>query len=389
MDARHCNDPANRPVPSRRRVLALLGGGVLTALVSPIGGAPVLTRAAPSQPVVQRNQGNQSGAAIDNAGRVLFTNAVAKKLAESGAGRVHINFRLGAFADWTETTTFGYSALSLYDQVVANARANNLTVLGLLSNEAWQGYFEHWQAGNAEEEGGTGSNGYIEDYARRAAGVLVPSFAGRVDAWEIWNEPNLEGTYMYPSNFAQLLAQSYTAVKAAGATNARLISGGIASVEEAGGAITAASSGAEYLTQTYARGREIAGWETIKATHGSYPLDDLGQHIYIDGARATTSARIGTALALLRDAHVQAEGGSTPKMTHITEIGWATNRVSEKTQAANLETAYARFKATASVKTAYWFFLRDEPPAGLYFGLLRANGAAKPAWKSYQTAANY
>jgi hypothetical protein len=394
MNAQPCDAPvrADTTVTARRRVLTMVGGSALAGLVSALGVSPAPARAAPSKAVAQKNQGNQSGAAINNAGQVLFTNAVAKKLAESGAGWVHINFRLGAFANWKETTSFGYSALSLYDKVIANARNNNLKVLGLLSNEAWQGYFEHWQAGSVEVGGGNGSNGYIEDYARHAAGVVAPYFAGRVDAWEIWNEPNLTGTYMYPSNFAQLLAQSYTAVKQAGATNAKLISGGIASQEAAWGAITSASSGADYLTQTYARGRELAGpmdWDSIKAAYGAYPLDDIGQHIYIDGSKATTSSRIDTALSLLRNAYVQAEGGSTPKMTHITEMGWATNRVSESIQATNLETAYARFRTTSYVQRAYWFFLRDEPPAGLYFGLLRSNGTAKPAWKSYQTFANY
>ena len=77
-------------------------------------------------------------------------------LVQAGAIWIHINFRLGGFQDWTETSTFGYSALSLYDEVVAIAQRHGLRVVGLLSNEAWRGGLDDWQAGSAEEHGGQG-----------------------------------------------------------------------------------------------------------------------------------------------------------------------------------------------------------------------------------------
>ena len=341
--------------------------------------------------VARGNQGLQYGAVIDNSGNILLTDEALDKLAASGAGWLRINFRLGNgyFLDWTDTTAHSYSALSRYDDIVNHARARGLQVLGELSNEAWNGWLSLWQAGNAEVAGGNGDNNYLQNFSHNAAAVLAQHFAGRIDTWEVWNEPSQSATYLYPSNFAQLLAHVYTDTRALGVNTAIFVSGGITSLQDNNGKITSASSGADYLKNVYAQGKQRAGWNTIKATYGSYPLDQVGQHIYIDGFAKTTSTHIGTALKLFHDAYVQAEGGSTTKKTVLTEFGWSTKNVSERTQSSNLQTAYTAYKNTAYVLNAYWFFLRDESGPGLYFGLLRPDSSQKPAWAAYQTYANY
>jgi len=367
---------------SRSWVLALLLAS-LTLIALPVPG----TAAA----IARGNQGLQYGAAIDNTGNILLTDEALDKLAASGAGWLRINFRLGNgyFLDWTDTTAHGYSALSRYDVIVDHARARGLQVLGELSNEAWNGWLSMWQANNAEVAGGNGDNSYLQDFSRYAAVVLAQHFAGRIDTWEIWNEPSQTATYLYPSNFAQLLAHVYTDTRAAGVTGATFVSGGITSLQDSNGKITSASSGADYLKNVYAQGKQRANWDTIKATYGSYPLDHVGQHIYIDGFAKTASARIRTALKLLRDAYVAAEGGSTTKKTIITEFGWSSHNVSERIQSSNLQTAYTEYKNTSYVLNAYWFFLRDETGPSLYFGLLRPDSSQKPAWAVYLTYANY
>jgi hypothetical protein len=340
-------------------------------------------------PVPQRNQGLQYGAVVDDAGNRLLTDEALGLMAQSGAGWIKINFRLGGFANWTETDTFGYSALSVYDRIVADAQRHHLKVLGGLSNEAWHGIAPHWQGNSVEAAGGDGVNRYIEDFAEQAAGRLIEHYAGNIDVWEVWNEPSQPNTFMYPSNFAQLLARVYATAKARGVTNSRLVSGGITSLQDVKGNFTAASSGADYLREVYAQGRRIAGWDAIKAQYGSYPLDGIGQHIYLDEFGTAASANIRAALELLRAAYVDGEGGSTPKQTFITEFGWTTNNLAEQTQADNLQTAYSTFKEISFVAQAYWFFLRDEPGPGLFFGLLRADSSEKPAWNAYRTFANY
>ena len=68
----------------------------------------------------------------------------------------------------------------------------------------------------------------------------------------------------------------------------------------------------------------------------------------------------------------------------ITELGWATDHVAESEQAANLRAACATFEQIGYVQRAFWFFLRDEPGPGLYFGLLNSDSSAKPAWRVFQ-----
>jgi hypothetical protein len=346
--------------------------------------------------VAQGNQGLQYGAVIDDQGHILLTDEALAKIAASGAGWLRINFRLGNgyFLDWTDITAHGYSALSVYDSIVDTARSHGLKILGELSNEALNGWQSLWQANNAETvAGGTGDNGYLRDFSQKAAVVLAQHFAGRIDRWEVWNEPNQPATYLYPSNFAQLLAHVYVDTRTAGITTASFTSGGIASVQDNLGRITSASSGADYLKQVYGQGNRYAGWRAIKTSTGSYPLDTIGQHVYVDGYTRTTASNISTALKLLRDAYVQKEGKNTTKKTVITEFGWTSRAVSEATQADNLQTAYAEYKNTAYVENAYWFFLRDEAHTDLnlylYFGLLRPDSSQKPSWNRYQTYATY
>ena len=170
------------------RITTLVLSILLIVLLLTVGPGQALA-------VSQGNQGLQDGWAIDDAGNVLFTDAVAAKIAEAGAGWVRINFRLGGFEDWTETETFDYSALDLYDEVVDNALNNNLKVLGLLSNESWHGDQSVWQANNAERDEGNGDNDYLRNFSLKAAVILAGHFAGRVDLWEVWNEPNAYTTY--------------------------------------------------------------------------------------------------------------------------------------------------------------------------------------------------
>ena len=96
------------------------------------------------------------------------------------------------------------------------------------------------------------------------------------------------------------------------------------------------------------------------------------------------ASRIETAVSLVHDAYVAGEGGSTGKTTQVTEMGWTTSLVSERTQSDNLNTAYTKLKQIAYTPRTYWFFLQDVPVANLFHGLLRSDGGRKRSWSAYQ-----
>jgi hypothetical protein len=388
----------SRLVRGARRSVASLFIALLVGLPS----------ASPSAAAGQGRHGLQGGWAVDDIGHVNFEHSLSLQfgfIQQAGAGWVRINFRLGkCFADWTSPATVcpdadAPTALGIYDDVVDKARAANLQVLGLLSNESMRGDQSEWLANNAEQLGGDGDNAYIRHFARDVAGVLARHFADRVTTWEIWNEPNAwtqatapgvfsGGSFMYPSNFAWLLKRSYAAIKTEQpTTSSTVISGGLFGLDGRGSPATRAikgaslvngrtincasnvSSGADYLCLTYAAGVNTAGWRAP-----DYPLDRIGQHLYVDQGGATSVDKITAYLDDVRQAYLQYEGVSTRKQTEVTEIGWFANPSEadfETTQARaadNLRIAYATFSDVPYVSRAYWFNIQDVPEASLFAG---------------------
>ena len=414
--------------------------------VALLSGLSIIALTLAPASAAQGHQGLQGGWAIDDSGRVNFLHSVTSELpymAQAGAGAIRINFRLGAcFSTWTApgcATADGPNALAVYDTVVNTAMGApyNLQVIGLLSNESWNGTPDQWTANNAENTPRSGDNTYIQNFATNAAGVLAKHFAGRITTWEVWNEPNAwtanpsptvftGGTFIYPSNFAWMLRRSYAAIKTAEpGTSSTVISGGlfghdaggtampvlapngarttvvkhgdVAALARApgGGSTTTCTSvvpsGADYLCNTYVMGRSHAGWKA-----GAYPLDRVGQHLYIDQGGKTTSSKVTTYLQDVRSAYVAFEGAATTKKTEVTELGWfadpssPTFTTDAKNQAANVTTAYNTFHTTPYVARADYFVAQDVPEGNVFYGLVEGDGTTyKPAFQSYVSSAAY
>jgi len=299
--------------------------------------------------------------------------------------------------------------------VLANVQARNLKVLGLLSSEAWHGQQSDWTANNAENTaGGNGNNAYMQAFAQNAAGVLAGHFNGAngplIGQWEVWSEPNAwslnpspgvytGSSFVYPSNFAQLLAQADAAIKRANST-AVVVSGGLLGLDSGGahagarngfkakvGAAKCPStvaSGADYFCSTYAMGWQVAGW--IK---GAGPFDAVGQHLYVDQGTTTSSKAVQTYLTDLRKVYTAFGHESSSKQTHVTEFGWSTGSVSPSIQAQNLQTAYQTFRGTSYVGRGYWYRTEDLGVTNDYYGLLDTNGTQKLSFAAYQQFAIY
>lgn len=233
------------------------------------------------------------------------------------------------------------------------------------------------------------------------------------------------GTYLYPSNFAWLLMHSYAAIKKyQSGSSSTLLSGGLFGHDPSGatmlvtqpnGSVTTIvkhgntiskpsnaeasttsctstePSGADYLCNTYVMGQSKAGWGS-----GAYPLDGIGQHLYIDQGTVTSSTKISAYLQDVRSAYVKFEGSSTLKKTEITEFGWvadpssSTYQTEAANQAQNVQTAYGTFHKTSYVTRADYFIAQDVPERSVFYGLVDGDGTTyKPAFSAYQTAAAY
>ena len=375
----------------------------------------ILTGGPPTASAAQGNQGLQDGWAVGDQGQISGGQLLADELGaiqQAGAGWVRVNFRLGqCFRDWTSIGCNGQTAVQTYDPVIANVQARGLKVLGLLSSEAWPGQQSDWTANNAENTvGGTGSNTYISNFAQSAAHVLVLHYNGTngplIAQWEVWNEPNAWSTspspgvytgssFIYPSNFAQLLAQANTAIKSAN-SSASVISGGLLGLDVNGSHKGARNGykprsttgsacpstipgGGDYLCATYTMGWQVAGW-----TKGAGPFDAVGQHLYVTQGSAVNSNTIQRYLGDLRTVYVNYGGDPPARQSHVTEFGWSTASVGTSQQAHNLQVAYQTFKSTSYVARGYWYRTQDLGVDNDFYGLLTTNGAAKPAFTAYQ-----
>jgi hypothetical protein len=392
-----------------------------------------------SQPAVaegvQFDQGLQDGWSFDNEGNTEGFDLLSEQfglMQRAGAGWVRMHFRLGeCYSAWTEPgcRPDGQTALELYDAVVDRALSHNLKVLGLLTHESWRGsYHGGWNENNVENGGTDGNNRYIVEFANSAAYPVAAHFRDRIHAWEVWTKPNAwteqagtvygGGTFIYPSNYAQLLRKSSAAVKA-GNPRATFISGGLlghdvgvkhqglqGTYRPAGGGPTGCPSrlpsGGDYLCAVYDRGRTHADWEPERS-----PFDHVGQHLYIKQSTTVTGADLAAYLDDLRTVYLTYGGEPASTQTHITAFGWTSAPfgttfafVSPSLQAQNLATAYKTLRDKSVrrggyVARAYWFRTRDaeSPPSSPgyldYFGLAEPHGGPKPAFAAYQVHAAY
>ncbi len=384
---------------------------------------------------LQFDQGLQDGWSFDNNGNTTGFDLLSEQfdlMQRAGAGWVRLHFRLGdCYSHWTEPgcRSDGQTALEVYDEVVDLALSHRLKVLGLLTHETWRGeYHGAWNENNVENGGTDGNNRYIVQFANNAAYPAAAHFKDKIQAWEVWTKPNAwtehdgtvysGGTFVYPSNYAQLLRKSSAAVKA-GNPNAKFISGGLLGHDvdvkhqgllgtyrpSSGGPTNCPSrlpSGGDYLCAVYDQGRTHADWDPQRS-----PFDHVGQHLYIKQSTVVTSADLTAYLDDLRTVYLTYGGEPESKQTHITAFGWTSAPfgstkafVSPSLQAQNLATAYKTFRDKSVsrggyVARAYWFRTRDaeHPPSSPgyidYFGLAEPNGDPKPAFSAYQVHAAY
>jgi len=361
-------------------------------------GLTLLTRAAGPQ-------GTDVGWTVDhNTGAIDFTSSEANRLSQGEVGWVRVEASLvKGHTNW-DATMLGY-----YDTVVNNAHNAGLQVLMLVDASSWPGSQSDWCSNNFENNPGfNGDNPYMEHYATNAVVPLVQHFHDRVKLFELWNEPNAwtsnpsngvytGGTFIYPSNFGWLLTRSWEAVHETYQLNdVTLFTGGVFGLSAYGTSYSAA--GGQYLDDTYSTGTNLVNGGSFahtKSNYNAYPLDGIGEHIYITQGGLVSSNTFRQYEDWVHSALTKYEGTTSPKKTFITEFGWDTpnsgnaNGVSTAVQDTNLVTAFSAIQATPYVQTAIWFSWQDSPAGALWYGVLDSAGNPKASYPDFQRAERY
>jgi hypothetical protein len=216
---------------------------------------------------------------------------------------------------------------------------------------------------------------------------MAARYAGRVEAWQIWNEPNYVGWWPAGPNAAQyvpLLEAAYPAVKR-GDPNALVVMGGLSLNDY------------DYLEQEYQAADAIdpqhplGEYFDVMATHAYAHNNPPETVAYRSDGRMTKQSF--QAYSEIRNTML-AHGDDKPQW--LTEIGWAHASGpsawvvdSDETAADYLTRAYDLLQNAPYVKVAFWYNLRDHYWAsGDWWydalGLMRKDFSPKATYWAFQ-----
>ncbi len=240
-----------------------------------------------------------------------------------------------------------------------------------------------WETGSGDEHTPPANP---EDYAA-FVGALAQRWAGRVAAFEIWNEEDNASWWAggpNPAAYAALLKATYPVVKAAD-PRATVVLGGM--------------TGNDYpfLEGVYAAGGK-GSFDAI-GVHTDTACDVSAPSSFI---RYMNGRMIPDSFLAYREVHAVELANGDDKPIWMTEMSWRTTAatcdegafagqkpegVSDAQQAAYLSQAYHCMAQDPYVQLALWYPLQDEGTADS--GLIRANGSRKPAFAAMQDYARH
>ena len=273
---------------------------------------------------------------------------------------------------WSQVQAGGSGSYdwSLCDRLATKARDRNLAVIGVIA------YTPSWARvppGSDDKHlpvSAAAFGAFAGECAKRyGARSSTASTRGTVRVWEIWNEPN-HGPFAKPTpdpvKHFDMLRESYTAIKRED-PGAYVVTGGTAPAP-----------------QTPPSSYSPVGWYFALHTIGRWTdhVDGVGHHPYAYPFHHTQESS-WNAMQQTRsiNALVRAQGARKP--IWATEIGWRTENtptgVTEEEQAVRLrEYTTWWFRSLRALAGPLIVFQHRDIDTGNY-GLLRADGSAKPA----------
>ena len=258
-----------------------------------------------------------------------------------------------------------------YDGVIDAYEKAGITPVGLLT------YSTSWASANSAASNYEFYPPDINAWKNYVKNV-AEHYAGRVEYWEIWNEPNHSGFWQgTDAEYIELLIAAIEKIKQ-GNPDAKIILGGVAGTDY------------DYIDAVY---------DALEASTLADPsdIDIVAVHPYrVIGSNfnygpEATAPGLNTLDADLRSlrAVMRRHGqGSTP--VWLTEVGWTTytDGVSDKEQAQLLMRLYTMALSIPGVEKIFWYSFTDTSDNHEFleghFGLIDSNYEAKPALSAMQ-----
>jgi hypothetical protein len=362
--------PASRTTGRVRFLLLLVAAALVAVLLRPDEEPPAPPTVAPPDPACGPGPradgalvGFSPGASFFGDPQEMADDLAA--MAESGATWV----RLDLDWSWAERTR-GAPDWDATDTAVGLARDAGLRVLLLVA------YTPSWARPEGTDDKTPPTDpSDLAAFARRAA----VRYGDTVDAWEVWNEPNLDAFWRPrpdPAAYARLLVETTEAIRTVD-PDAFVLSGGLAPA-------TDTVDGAEWEPERFLAAVAAAG--------GLDAVDAVGMHPYSfpslpDGGEPWN---LFGRLPALAELAVDREGRAMPLW--LTEYGFPTGdhpeSVTEELQAQGIVEAIVAAQSMPGIGPLFVYADRDRDeeadPGG--FGVRAVDGAPKPAWLAIREA---
>lgn len=288
------------------------------------------------------------------------------KVDAAGIGWVRIDF-VWALVE-TQPDVYDWS---LYDAIVAAAQARGLRVLAIIA------YTPDWATDGPPISGVPSNVAEWEEFCFLAA----DRYAETIDAWEVWNEPNLDGFWDGTrSEYIDLILRSGADALRAADPDAQV----------GGPALAHLISGDQDWYRWLLEVLEQAGDRLDFATHHAYDSDgdeDVTEKLNADTVFGDDPDLWDLVPPSTREVLVEAGWFGQP--VWLTETGWATDMVSEAQQAAYYDGLLSQWFTGDPqhdwLDKIFFYVIQDftQPEIPLW-GVLRTDGSEKPAYGAYR-----
>jgi hypothetical protein len=252
------------------------------------------------------------------------------------------------------------------DMIVDAANARGIAVLGLLNSTPG------WATGGEAIASPPDSPDTFGNFA----GAVAGHFAGRIAAYELWNEENAVQFWKsgpqgpQPDRYTDLLKAAYPKIKAADG-GATVVAGGLSPTINF---FSITKNPVDYVNGMYAAGAK--GF-----------FDALAFHPYLFTANADarfSTGKVNSPLSLFNQLRQKMnDNGDGGKQIWATEFGAATSKVDEATQAAWIRDFITTWRGLNGAGPAFVYTTRDRNtgssnPQDTY-GVYRTDWTPKPA----------